>query len=134
MCHYFWGRLDSFFTVALINHLACTSSFGVQGIPNEYYSCQGCCGITHADWHHSNKSVSYEHAWIGIRSVILPTPTFGCSSEVAGGIRVSEWVAPFVFSTKWNQLRRSTKSKAGEGKREREAQMNGRRRKKRRRP
>ena len=36
---------------------------------------------------------------------------------------MSEWVAPFVFSTKWNQLRRSTKSKAGEG--EREAQMNG---------
>ena len=28
---------------------------------------------------------------------------------------MSEWVAPFVFSTKWNQLRRSTKSKAGEG-------------------
>ena len=72
-------------------------------------------GITHADWHQSNKSVSYEHAWIGIRSVIPPTPTFGCSWEVAGGgIRVSEWVAPFVFSTKWNQLRRSTKSKAGE--------------------
>ena len=23
MGHYFWGRLDSFFTVALINHLAC---------------------------------------------------------------------------------------------------------------
>ena len=35
---------------------------------------------------------------------------------------MSEWVAPFVFSTKWNQLRRSTKSrksKAGEGERER---------------
>ena len=43
--------------------------------------------------------------------------------QLGGGIRVSEWVAPFVFSTKWNQLRRSTKSKAGEG--EREAQMNG---------
>ena len=39
--------------------------------------------------------------------------------QLGGGIRVSEWVAPFVFSTKWNQLRRSTKSKAGEGERER---------------
>ena len=36
------------------------------------------------------------------------------NTHCAGGIRVSEWVAPFVFSTKWNQLRRSTKSKAGE--------------------
>ena len=29
LCHYFWGRLDSFFTVALINHLACM--LGQQG-------------------------------------------------------------------------------------------------------
>ena len=83
-----------------------------------------------ADWHPSNTAVSCRserESEFGSSFHLLrtPTPSFGCREcRATGGIPSgSEWVAPFVFSTKWNQLRRSTKSKA-EAQRG-EVQMNG---------